>query len=197
LGIISACLIALLIQGVDFSQIFNSWMTGYTHRSGDESLDQLLIRGGIQNMLWTFSLCFIALAFGGLIEHTKLISRIMTPIMTLAHHPKRLVFLTSIVGIMSTALMGEIYLGILLTGHAFKTMYEAQGLARRMLSRVVEESTTLIGALIPWTTAAVFMSSCLGVSTLAYAPYALFNWMNILISFLATLFGVWIFKHKS
>jgi len=36
--------------------------------------------------------------------------------------------------------------------------------------------------LIPWNTCGAFMATALGVPTLAYMGYAIFNWMNPIIS---------------
>ncbi|MCK5906160.1 MAG: sodium:proton antiporter, partial [Flavobacteriales bacterium] len=59
------------------------------------------------------------------------------------------------------------------------------------LSRTLEDSGTVTSVLIPWNTCGATQASVLGVSTMAYAPYAFFN----LISPFMTLFFA-IFKIK-
>jgi NhaC family Na+:H+ antiporter len=50
----------------------------------------------------------------------------------------------------------------------------------------LEDSATLTSALIPWNTCGAFMAATLGVATLDYAPYALFN---LICPVLAVMFG--------
>ena len=51
---------------------------------------------------------------------------------------------------------------------------EERGLAPENLSRSLEDSVTITEPLMPWTVSAVFMAGTLGVSTVEYAPWALF-----------------------
>ena len=44
-----------------------------------------------------------------------------------------------------------------------------------MLSRSVGASATPTSALIPWNSCGAYMSATLGVATLSYLPYAVFN----------------------
>jgi len=60
----------------------------------------------------------------------------------------------------------------------FKARYKAQKLDSAMLSRSVEEGSTLTTGLIPWTTAGAFYTATLGVPVLDYLPYAFFNYLN-------------------
>ena len=49
----------------------------------------------------------------------------------------------------------------------------------------------MTSALIPWNACAVYMAATLGVATLAYAPFAFFNWINPII---ALLYGIFCIK---
>jgi NhaC family Na+:H+ antiporter len=59
-----------------------------------------------------------------------------------------------------------------------------------MLSNALEGSGTVSGALIPWNTCGVFMSTTLGVSTLAYAPWAFFNYIMPITVLVMTMLGL-------
>lgn len=52
-GIFCGAIIAIIIQSQPLNQIFLSLNIGYHIPSGDPLLDKLLIRGGIQSMMWT------------------------------------------------------------------------------------------------------------------------------------------------
>ena len=51
-----------------------------------------------------------------------------------------------------------------------------------MLSRTVEDVGTVTSPLVPWNSCGAYMTGVLGVSTLQYAPWALFNWLNPLVA---------------
>jgi len=56
------------------------------------------------------------------------------------------------------------------------------GLAPKNLSRCLEDSGTLTSALVPWNTCGAFMSTTLGVATIAYLPFCFLNLINPLVS---------------
>jgi len=48
---------------------------------------------------------------------------------------------------------------------------------------VLEDYGTTTSALVPWNTCGAFMASTLGVGTLAYLPFCIFNLMSPFISY--------------
>ncbi len=86
--------------------------------------------------------------------------------------------------------MGEAYISIILNCQLFKEKYEQQGLDKAILSRSVEEGSTLTTGLIPWTTAGAFYTATLGVPVLDYLPYAFFNYLNGFVSVGFAIFGI-------
>ena len=64
----------------------------------------------------------------------------------------------------------------------FSEGYEEQNLAPENLSRTLEDAGTVTSVLIPWNTCGVAQSGILGVDTLAYAPYCIFNWVSPIMS---------------
>ena len=69
---------------------------------------------------------------------------------------------------------------IILMGQLFRDAYGLRRYDPALLSRSIEEGSTLTAALIPWTTTGIFYASTLGLSVLDYAPYAVLNWLNAL-----------------
>jgi NhaC family Na+:H+ antiporter len=68
IGTIAGVTVAVIFQGISISEALTSLNYGYTNETGVALVDNLLVRGGIQNMMWTFSLSFIALCLGGVLE---------------------------------------------------------------------------------------------------------------------------------
>ena len=92
--------------------------------------------------------------------------------------------------------MGEAYISIILTCQLFRSKYQEQGLDPALLSRSVEEGSTLTTGLIPWTTAGAFYAATLGVPVLDYVPYAFFNYLNAVVSIAMAALGIGLLNRK-
>jgi len=194
LGTVLGTIIAIVFQGASLAEAFSALNYGYTQTSGIEIVDKLLIRGGIQNMMWTFSLAFIALCLGGVLETVGFLKVLIEKILLRVKSDAGLVLVTMISTILGCAATSEVYLSIILNGSLYTEAFEKRGLKKSLLSRILEEGSTLVGPMIPWTTCGAFMAGALGVSSLELAPFALLNWINPLISVVLAYCGVFVFK---
>lgn len=77
-GCLSGAVIAVLVQGIAVGDMMNYMDYGYKAKTGVESVDKLLNRGGLQGMMWTISLGFIGLSLGGLLEKTKVLKVVLS-----------------------------------------------------------------------------------------------------------------------
>jgi len=192
-GIILACIIAVTLQGVAFKELISIIHYGYTSKTGVEVVDKLLSRGGLDHMMWTISLIICALSFGGIMERCGFLASILKGLRNLIAKPSSFIGTTLVSGVLSNLLLGDQFLGIILSGRTLKPAYDKMGLAPRMLSRTLEDSAILSSALIPWTACGAYMFGVLGVETFSYAPYAFVNWICPLVSYFMTVFGIGVF----
>jgi NhaC family Na+:H+ antiporter len=155
---------------------------GYVANTGDEVLDNLLSRGGMSSMVTTVWLILCAMAFGGVMEVTGLLNRILESILTVVTGTTSLIITTLGVCIGANIITADQYIAIVLPGRMLKVEYTRRKLAAVNLSRTLEDSATVTSPLVPWNTCGAFMASTLGVATIAYLPYAFFNLVCPLIS---------------
>ena len=66
------------------------------------------------------------------------------------------------------------YIPILMGGELFSESFKERNLAPQNLSRTLEDAGTCSIPLVPWSAGGAYMSGTLGVSTFAYAPWAIF-----------------------
>lgn len=78
----------------------------------------------------------------------------------------------------------------------FRNAYRRKGLEARLLSRTLEDSVSVTSVLIPWNSCGVTQSAVLGVATLVYFPFCVFNYLSPLMSLLMALTGFKIKEHK-
>lgn len=178
---------AVVFQNEGVSGIGKALQYGYEAHTNNELVDNLLTRGGMQNMMWTVSLILCSLSFGGVMEKSGMLTTIGNGIMSLAKSRSALIISTMVTAICVTFTTGEQYLSILITGRMYKEEYIKRDLAPENLSRALEDAGTITSPLIPWSTCAVAVSGYMGVSTLDYLPYCFLNLVNPLV---ATVFAI-------
>ena len=162
--------------------IWTAMFDGYVANTGDEVLDSLLSRGGMSTMMNTVWLILCAMAFGGIMEVTGLLKRILQSILGLVTSSGSLIITTLATCIGANLITADQFIAIILPGRMLKVEYTKRGLAAVNLSRALEDSATITSPLVPWNTCGAYMASTLGVATIAYLPYAFFNLVCPLIS---------------
>lgn len=189
-SILTAVAVAVLYQDRSLVEVLNSLWSNSPGTTGIESLDSLLGRGGITSMSWTLLLSLLALALGGILFNAGFLQALLEGIIARVQRTASLIATTIGAGIVGNMGMGEAYISIILNCQLFRKAYEAKGLDNALLSRSVEEGSTLSTGLIPWTTAGAFYASTLGVPVLEYAPYAFLNYLNPIISIAMASAGI-------
>ncbi len=189
-SIVTAMLIAMGLQGVSPTVVLNALWSNSPGTTGVENLDALLGRGGILSMAWTLFLSLMALAMGGVLHESGFLEVLLRGVITRIRKAYSLIAATIVAGIAGNLSMGEAYISIILNCQLFRPSYEAAGLDRAVLSRSVEEGATLSTGLIPWTTAGAFYAATLGISALDYAPYAVLNYLNPIVSITMAYLGI-------
>ena len=155
--------------------IWIAMFDGYVANTGDAVLDSLLSRGGMSSMVTTVWLILCAMAFGGVMEVTGLLARILENILKLVTGTSSLIITTLACCIGANIITADQFIAIVLPGRMLKLEYTKRKLAPVNLSRALEDSATITSPLVPWNTCGAFMASTLGVATIAYLPYAFFN----------------------
>jgi len=185
-GSVAGGLFAAIFQGASVGAIITAAHYGFEIDSGVAVVDRLLNRGGLDGMMWTVALIVCALVFGGMLEKTGMLRAIGVKLFAMAKSNGSLVLSTIISCIAVNILAADQYLSIVLPGRLFKDEYARRGLAPKNLSRALEGGGTVTSALIPWNTCGAFMMATLGVSPLAYLPYA---FLNLLIPVINVVYG--------
>ncbi len=179
------------LEGV-LEQFRTYWLaaaTGYEASSGNAVLDELLSGGGMSSMLTTIWLIVSAMFFSGMIERTGMLQRILVSLLTLFKKDGSLVAGAGMTALATNAIASDQYLSIVLTSRMYAGEFKARGLDSVNLSRAVEDSGTVTSPLVPWNTCGAFMAGTLGVPTLAYLPFCIFNLASPAISLLYAATG--------
>lgn len=175
--------------GYFIKSIWQIIANGYHASSGIEQVDNLLSRGGMASMLPTIWLIMAALAFGSILDEFGFLSKLVTPLLTRARNAGNLIATTVLTAFGLNLATADQYVAVVLPIKLFRGEFEKRGLATKNLSRIVSNGGIVTSPLIPWNSCGAFMAAALGVPTLVYAPFAIFNYASPLLEILFGYIG--------
>jgi len=166
--------------------IWKAMASGFQANSGLKDVDTLLSRGGMGSMLKTIWLILGAVTFGTLLEEFGLLGKLIDPLIASARSNGRLFATTAGTALGLNIVAADQYIALVLPVRTFKEEFRARGFAPEVLSRAAADAGTVTSPLIPWNSCGAYMSAVLGVPTLLYLPFCIFN---ILSPILTVLYG--------
>jgi NhaC family Na+:H+ antiporter len=182
---------AVFIKGV-----WQAIASGYHANSGIPVVDTLLSRGGMDSMLLTIWLIIGALAFGTLLDEFGLLSKLVMPVLLRARTTGRLVGTVVGTAFGLNVIAGDQYIALVLPARIFRMEFEKRGLATTNLSRSVADAGTVTSPLVPWNSCGAYMAAVLGVPTLLYLPFCIFNIASPLLTLFYGFSGIRIERAK-
>ncbi|WP_417603481.1 Na+/H+ antiporter NhaC [Owenweeksia hongkongensis] len=174
--------------------IMDSLTVSMSYPSKNPVLSDLLSSGGMYGMLSTVWLIIAAMVFGGVMEACGFLAVISSALLKLAKGTASLIATTAGTCVFINVTASDQYLAIVVPGRMYADAYRKRGLAPENLSRTLEDSGTVTSVLVPWNTCGAYQSGVLGVSTFAYLPYAVFNYLSPLMTLVFAIFDIKIRK---
>ncbi len=191
--------LGVLIQGFSLNDGFVSLIKGFSvsmtgMKDVSAEVVRLINRGGVVSVTSTTVLIFCAVGFAGIMSVSGMLDTVLKVILARIHSATSLILSTILSCITMALVTGSSYLSILIPGELFKDSYMKRGLDPKNLSRTLEDSGTVFVPLIPWSAAGAYMSVTLGVTTIEYLPWAVFNYMGIVVAVILAISGFGIAK---
>lgn len=200
LASVLAIVMGMVVQGFSFATGMTAFYSGFnvsmTNFSGEviPQINTLLNRGGLMGMMSTILLIFCAFAFGGIYSKSGCIAVILEQLMKGIRSVGSLVSSTVLATIFMSLVTGSSYLAILVPGEMFAPAFDQFGLHRKNLSRTLEDAGTCVVPLVPWAVAGTYMANTLGVSTVAYLPWAVLCYSSFVFAIIFGFTGLTIKK---
>lgn len=162
--------------------------------SGFKPVNELLATRGMAGMLNTVWIILCAICFGGVLKAGGMLANIVSLVIPLTKTRVGLVASTVVSGIFFNATAADQFLSIMLNASMFGEIYKKEGYESRLLSRSIEDSSTVTSVLIPWSTCGMTQSTVLNVPTLTYLPYCFFNILAPVTSIIIAATGYKIYR---
>ncbi|PIU19779.1 MAG: Na+/H+ antiporter NhaC [Elusimicrobia bacterium CG08_land_8_20_14_0_20_59_10] len=186
------------VEKLDFTSAYTGVMNALTVKTSiatpDPALNDLFSSKGMKGMLDTIWLIICAMCFGGVMEAIGALHKISSTLLKAANSVFGL-FASTVASCLAVNLTAsDQYLAIVVPGRMFAEPFRDKGLAPENLSRTLEDSGTVTSALIPWNTCGAYQAGVLGVGTLSYLPYAVFNYVSPVMTLIFAAFMIKIKK---
>lgn len=175
-------LAAIFIQGSELGSIMRTMTNGFVSESGNEMIDSLLTRGGINSMGGTVILLTTATAFGGILEEIGSLDSLLNLIMKRVNSVGSLVLATVLSGLTVAFATGAQLLAVVIPARMFGQAYKEKNLHSKNLARVAQSIGTVCINLVPWSVPALFAQQILGVEAIKFIPYILFAYATLAIN---------------
>lgn len=190
-GALLGLVFAMIFQGGNFGELLGLTMyDGFVSETGNAFVDELLTRGGLASMFYSAVLVLCAMVVAGVLDAADMLNIICEKILKVAKSTGSLVAVTLVSCIACNILCADQYVAIVLPGRMYKEEFENRHLMNRNLSRILEDGGTVTSALVPWSTCGAYMSTTLGVATVAYLPFAFMNLINPFVSLFYGITGI-------
>lgn len=188
LGIVAAAVTAALIgvlgQGFSIEDGMLALTTGFdstmltsaesiTASLGDSFL-ALVNRGGIYSMVNTLVVIIAAFILAGAMDASGALDTLVHGLLDRVKSVFSLVASTMASCVVMLSLTSHGGVTSLIVGGLYQDGYRERKLAPVNLSRSLEDSSTMLDPLMPWTVTGLFMANTLGVPTIEYLPWAIF-----------------------
>lgn len=181
-GTVVAILIAVFYQGYSVANMGTFLYSGFTCDTENEILISLLNRGGMTSMLSLLAVFVGGLGLGGILDKTGMLEPIFHYITEKYKSPRGIMLMAWCATLLCILVIADNNFAFVMVATLFGSAFQKYNLKSQNLSRILEDVGTLGSALVPWNVGAQFAAGVLGVSTLAYMPYAFLNWMTPILS---------------
>ncbi|RKL68460.1 Na+/H+ antiporter NhaC [Salipaludibacillus neizhouensis] len=193
-GIIAGFLSHIFIQSGSVADAVSTLQAGYVLESGNETVDSLFNRGGLESMMYTVSLTIVAMTFAGVMENTGMLRAIVSRILAFARTSRKLVAATVLSSFFTNVTASEQYISVIVPARMYAKAFQDMKLHPKNLSRAIEDGGTLTSVFVPWNTCGVFIFGTLGVHAFDYGPYAILNFAVPIIAIIYATIGFNIIK---
>lgn len=192
-GIIFSVIWAVIFQDTTIKEVLSVAINGFVSKTGVESLDNLLSRGGAMSMAYIIFTAMMAGMFAGVLRNLNILSTIMNKVMNRIHSAKTLIITTAGTCIALMLGGGGQYTTLTLPGAAFREAYDELDVHSAVLSRTMEDVGTMIDCIIPWTVSGVFYSGLFDVPVMEYFPFVFMALLSPLTSIFNAVVGLGVY----
>tara|TARA_B100000212_G_scaffold120599_2_gene90279 strand:- start:5182 stop:6639 length:1458 start_codon:yes stop_codon:yes gene_type:complete len=191
----SACTLAILFQQTSLADVIQSLYKGYDTSMAvwmtefPTELSTLFNRGGLYELSEPVIISIIVFVYVGAVDKINAMPIIVDRVFGFAKSRSSTILATLASTSFINAFTSNQMAASFIVGEAFHKNYDRKGMPRKLLSRSLEDSGTMIENLIPWHTTAIFIGATLGVSAGEYWQWQFLSLINFVVAITYALTG--------
>lgn len=199
----SACILAFLFQQTTLADVVQSLYKGYDTSMAvwmpmiPADLSTLFNRGGLYELSEPVIISIIVFVYVGAIDKIDAMPILVDRAFGFAKSRGSTILSTLAATSFINAFTSNQMAASFIVGEAFHKNYDRKGIPRKILSRSLEDSGTMIENLIPWHTTAIFMVATLGVPVSQYWQWQFLSLINFAVAITLALTGIGCFYQKA
>lgn len=195
-GIAAGGILAAIFQGESLTNILTTMYSGYAGSSGSAMVDSMLNRGGFTSMLSTIGLLMAAGIFGAPLRTAGVVDVLVDFVKKIAKTEKSMSLGVLFIHSLFFLITGAYYVSYPVVGGMVKDLFPEYGLDKKNLMRIMLDTGTGLAPLVPWATTGSYVATTLGVSNMAFLPYAPMLWLSIIFSIIYSITGIGVARLK-
>ena len=189
-GIAAGAVLAMICQHASLTQVLTVMYSGYAGDSGSDVVNSMLNRGGFTSMLSTIGLLMAAGIFGAPLRTAGVVDVLLDYVKKIAKNSRTMATGVLILHAVFFSITGAYYVSYPVVGSMVKDLFPEYELDKKNLMRIMLDTGTGLAPLVPWSTTGSYTATTLGVSNLAFLPYAPMLWLSIVFSVIYAVTGI-------
>ena len=188
---LSALLVGTFNNHFNMIDGFKATFDGFSHTMVHQShlsknVISLIEQGGMMSMTQIIVTIFCGYAFAGIVEKAGCLDVMLETVAKGVKSVGTLILITVVCCLMLVFAAGVASIVIIMVGVLMKEMFEKMDLSRSVLSRTLEDSSTMVLPLIPWGTSGIYYAQQLNVSV---GEFFIWTVPCYLCAFIAIVYG--------
>lgn len=195
-SVILASLVAITLQPFTLTDVISTLHQGFNLDSlmpgvqHTPEITNLLDRGGLYALNEPIIIAFMVFIFIGATDKIDGMPTVVNHLMRAVKSPRGTVLASLLATGITNAMTSNQFATSFIVGDAFKSKYDQQKVPRKVLSRSLEDTGTMLESLVPWHTSAIYMVVTLGVPFSEYWHWQCLSLCNIVIATILAATGV-------
>lgn len=201
-SVILATGLALVLQPFSLADVlfavrdgFNADMATWMSTVPPE-VQTLVNRGGLYSMREAIFTAFLVFFFIGAIDRIDAMPIVVNRVFRFAKTRSATILSALGATAVTNAMTSNQYATSFIVGDAFRRRFDDLGISRRVLSRSLEDTGTMLESLVPWHATALFMVATLGVPVADYWYWQFLSLANFIVAPVLAITGIGCFYNR-
>lgn len=188
-GIVTAAVLAILVQGRSIPEVAAAIEGGFTDSTGVAIVDSMVQRGGFNSMLSTVALLIASGIFGAPLRTTGVVDVLLDMMVQATKNGRVMACYVFFIHTIFFLITGSFYVTCTVLGPMVAPLFPKYGLSKVNLGRILLDTGVGFSPIVPWAMMGGFISNTLGVAVTDYFLFATLPYLNMIISLLYLITG--------